>query len=233
MDAIVPRDVDLGRLAGPDASWDDEGTRIVQISSWMMILGTVRLLCAGGDYASAFLTANGAAWPTYSVLTRFLQENSLPILLAMSWPLLIGLALRRSRSNSYLGAAALTFFILGLGGILLLVEGLSLRYDTTLVVGSFTVSRSALAHHRAADLVRSVDGGNPVGSRTGDSGLRVQPDHATSRPTDRRSPFPGRLAPAAPRPPCRLSQPGLSRPEHEDALLDGLPRGSEPVQPGP
>ena len=109
MDAIVPRDVDLGRLAGPDASWDDEGTRILQISSWMMILGTVRLFCAAGDYASAFLTASGAAWPSYSLVTRFLQENSLPILLAMSWPLLMGLALRRTRSHTYLGAAALTF----------------------------------------------------------------------------------------------------------------------------
>ncbi|MGC8644116.1 MAG: tetratricopeptide repeat protein, partial [Isosphaeraceae bacterium] len=79
-------------------------------------------------------------------------------LLAMSWPLFLALALRRSGNCTYLGASALTFFILGLGGILQLVEGLCLGHGSTLVVGSFTVSRLALVHSNAADLARTLMG---------------------------------------------------------------------------
>ena len=155
MGSIVAREPDLGRLAGDPGLWDQNAARLLQLSSWMMILGTVRLVCAAGDYASAFLAMNRAGWPTLDVLVQFLQDNSLPFLLVMSWPLILGLALRRSGNHPYLlGASALTFFILSLGGMLQLVEGLSLRQGPTLVVGSLTVSRFALVRSSPADLVR-------------------------------------------------------------------------------
>jgi tetratricopeptide (TPR) repeat protein len=158
MGSIVARESALGRLAGDPGTWDQDAARVLQLSSWMMILGTVRLVCAAGDYASAFLTMNHAGWPTLDILTGFLQQNSLPFPLVMSWPLILGLALRRPGNPIYLGASALTFFILGLGGILQLVEGLSLRHDPTLIVGSFTVSRVVLVHSSTADLVRVAMG---------------------------------------------------------------------------
>jgi tetratricopeptide (TPR) repeat protein len=157
MDTVVARDADLAR-AGYGGSRYQETDRLLQLSSWMMILGTVRLMCAAGDYASAFLAMNGAVWPSYAALVYFFQEYSLAILLGMGWPLIMGLILRRSGQRAYLIAASLTFFILALGGILQLAEGLALRPDSTLVIGSFTVSRGVLTRFIAADCVRASMG---------------------------------------------------------------------------
>lgn len=158
MGSIVASELDLGRLVGASGASDQESPRILQLSSWIMVLGTVRLVCAVGDYASAFLVMNGTAWPRLELVTRYLQENSLPILLATSWPLLLGLGLRRIGGSIYLAASALTFLVLSLGGILQIAEGLSLRHDPRLVIGSFTVFRYALLRCSAADLVRASMG---------------------------------------------------------------------------
>ena len=124
----------------------------------MMVLGTVRLVCAAGDYASAFLAINGPAWPSLNLIGRFLQENSLTLFLAMSWPLVLGLVIRRSGSRVFLVAATITFLILGFGGVLQLVEGLSLPNGSTLLVGSFGVSRLAVHRFILADLARLTMG---------------------------------------------------------------------------
>lgn len=158
MDTILARDADLGRLGGPDRSGDRAAAQIQQLSTWVMILGTVRFFCETAEYASAFLSMTSGQWPAHEALGRFLQEHALPVLLMMSWPLIVGLILRRTGGHVYLVAAAITFLVLSAGGIAHLVEGLSLRYDATLVVGSFSVSRFGLSNFNAADLIRASMG---------------------------------------------------------------------------
>ncbi|MGC8644569.1 MAG: hypothetical protein ACP5XB_32290, partial [Isosphaeraceae bacterium] len=77
MGSIVASEQDRGWLTGDPSIWSQDAARVLQLSSWMMILGTVRLVCATGDYASAFLTMNHSGWPTLATLGQFLQDNSL------------------------------------------------------------------------------------------------------------------------------------------------------------
>jgi hypothetical protein len=162
----------------------------------------VRFLCAVGEYFSAFLAVNHSAWISFPLLAGFLQDNSLPVLLGMGWPLIIGLILRRSTNRIYVGAAALTFFILALGGFLQLAEGLSLKWDPTLVVGSFTISRSSLRHFVPADWMRGSLGvvqlTLELGTAVAASGLitwfRPQPAGEFAAPRQARRRLRGRLA---------------------------------------
>ena len=152
MDSIVARQSDLGRLTSLDESGDHDSARIFQLSAWMMVLGTVRLVCAAGDYASAFLAINGPAWPSLNLIGRFLRKLADPLLPGNERPLVLGLVIRRSGSRVLPGGSDDHLPDPWLRRCASrLVEGLSLRSGSTLLVGSFGVSR--LAVHRSSWLV--------------------------------------------------------------------------------
>jgi tetratricopeptide (TPR) repeat protein len=132
--------------------------RIFELGSWMMILGTSRLMCAFAVYVNDLLEFTRHAWPSSTLLVLFAQVNSPIIILAAGWPLILGIIVRRTRSRWYLGASVLTFVVLSAIGIVTLLTGVFLKTAPTIVIGSFTVSRHALLHFLPADMIRALLG---------------------------------------------------------------------------
>jgi tetratricopeptide (TPR) repeat protein len=160
MDIVVRRE---GQFAG--ATSDVHASepelieaRIVQISSWMMILGTIRLISTMGAYGSSLLEVSHFRVPSLRLLTYFFQEYPPAFALGFAWPLVVALILRRTSSHVFLRASAITFFILSLGGFLNLMTGLLFRTDSQVLVGSLSVSRWALLQLHGAALLRASIG---------------------------------------------------------------------------
>jgi len=127
MDLILETDGSLEKALGQDELSEQESLaiRFLRLSSWMMILGTVRLVAALGDYGSSFLDISPSWYPSLSVITGFFHENPLAVLLGSAWPLILGLSLRKTASRGFLVAGAVTFFILSLGGFLNLLSAMN------------------------------------------------------------------------------------------------------------
>ncbi len=122
-----------------------EAEKIAILSTWMVCLGAVRFACAIATYAvSAFQTWRSA--PTsIGRWNGFLDENPPLALLGSAWPLILGLALRRTRWSELLKAGALTFAILSIGGVLSMVADWSDGRARWINVGSFSIAREAMA----------------------------------------------------------------------------------------
>jgi tetratricopeptide (TPR) repeat protein len=129
-----------------------------RLSSWMLILGTVRLLCLLGDYATSYAEISRGAFISLPAVSRFLQTNPPALLLGFAWPLMMGLILRRTRRWTFLPAAAVTFFILSLGGWLTLVAGFWMKADSHIAFGSFEVFRGNLYQFKAGSLAKASMG---------------------------------------------------------------------------
>jgi tetratricopeptide (TPR) repeat protein len=160
MDIVISNE---GQLAEPtrNASFavsEQVTARIVQISSWMMILGTVRLISTLGEYSSSLLEMSRFRLPSLRLLATFFQEYPPAFALGFAWPLVMALVLRRTGSYVFLRASAVTFFILSLGGFLNLMTGLFFRTDSQVLVGSLVVSRWALLNLGAAAVTRALLG---------------------------------------------------------------------------
>ncbi len=133
--------------------------RFARLSSWMMILGTVRLVSALGDYGSAFLDFSPSWHHPFRDIARFLQENPPAVLLGSGWPLILGLLLRKPTSRAFLVAGSVTFFILSLGGFLNLLAAIFMRTgDPMVAIGSFAVSRALLLHGNLTASIRGLMG---------------------------------------------------------------------------
>src|SRR5271157_1134514 len=149
MDLILETDGGLEKAVGQDELSEQESLaiRFLRLSSWMMILGTVRLVAALGDYGSSFLDFSPSWYPSLRVITEFFRENSLAVLLGSAWPLILGLSLRKSSSRGLLVAGAVTFFILSLGGFLNLLSAMYMRSGDSMVpIGSFAITPASLWH---------------------------------------------------------------------------------------
>ena len=160
MDTIVAGEGNLDPIGGRSRALeqDEAVDRILEVSSWMMILGTARLICAFGAYVGSFLDGAGTVAPTIDALIRYLQDSPPMAVLGASWPLLLGLLLRRTRNRGFLLAAAITFFILSLGGALVVAARMLMRSDPTILFGSFEVSRWGLRHGKLASMVQALLG---------------------------------------------------------------------------
>jgi hypothetical protein len=161
MDLTLGAEGSLKGAAGQDepSAQDASAIRIIRLSSWMMILGTVRLVSALGDYGSSFLEISPSWHPSLSVFTRFFHEYPLAVVLGSGWPLALGLILRKTASHGFLGAGAVTFFILSLGGFLNLLSGVYLRPPGSMVlIGSFALTRTSLLHFNPVSVVRALLG---------------------------------------------------------------------------
>jgi tetratricopeptide (TPR) repeat protein len=123
----------------------DAGTRaIAALGSWMVALGAIRLVCAGIAYARAW----GEAWTSGTIAalgwSEFFGENPPAAVLIGLWPLLLGLALFRTRWPELLKAGALTLLVLSLGGMLSALADWGQGSSRWITIGSFRVPRVTL-----------------------------------------------------------------------------------------
>ena len=73
------------------------------------MLGTARILCELANYLNDYLAFAQFVRPSWRLSVLFLQENTPLVLLGATWPLIIGLIVRRTGSLLYLRAAVVTF----------------------------------------------------------------------------------------------------------------------------
>jgi tetratricopeptide (TPR) repeat protein len=160
MDAIVAGDGSLDQPVGHDRPWDreDPADPTMELGSWMMILGLVRILCALGAFVAAFLQGPGTLKPTFQTLVEFVRDDPPLIVVGSIWPLALGFLLRRTRDRAFLPAAAFTFFILSIGSLLGVATRVWWKTEPTLIFGGFEVSRWELKQGHAAAVAQALLG---------------------------------------------------------------------------
>jgi tetratricopeptide (TPR) repeat protein len=131
---------------------------LIELSSWMMVLGTIRLVCTFADYATNLLERLRLGSWSVQTLGRFIQENHPIVLLSAAWPLLLGMALRRTRWPELLRAAGITFLILSIGGVLELTAALHESHGESVTLGTFHLARRAFLHPNPSDLMLGLLG---------------------------------------------------------------------------
>ena len=124
--------------------------RLINLSSWMMVLGTVRLVCMLADGASAIVEAVRIESFSMRAFARVADEIHPVVAISAAWPLVLAIALRRARWPQLVPAAAATFFVLSIGGILelWLQWGQARGYGG--MVGSFHLTRRAFLRPNAS-----------------------------------------------------------------------------------
>jgi hypothetical protein len=178
--------------------------RLIALTSWMMILGTIRAICAFADQASVFLNAtrlDSVSWP---MLSRFVEENQPILAMGVAWPLLLGIILRRVRWPEMLPAAGVTFLFLSIGGILEVIAEWNHANGQGITFGSFHLTRPAFAKPSLSHVVQGVLGVSQLAVECA-TGLRclmlyrrlrgsTGPAHGASKPEGARRARLGRLA---------------------------------------
>ena len=136
--------------------------KIRVLGTWMVILGTVRLVCAIADYVILGLESTRVEPMSMSRWSWFFYENNPTFLLGAAWPLLLGLALRRTQWLELLKPGALTFLILSIGNVVTMVADWSDHHASGIAIGSFHVSLSALASTTVPAILLSLLGGTQL-----------------------------------------------------------------------
>ena len=160
MGLIPTIELDGHRIAARDAvSQSPRGIeKIGVLGNWMVALGAIRLACAVAVFAIAALNT----WRLPSTATArwqgFFDDNQPIFLLGSAWPLILGLALRRTRWSELLKAGALTFLILSVGGMLTMLADWGDSRGLWISVGSFHIARQAVPHLGVADALFGLMG---------------------------------------------------------------------------
>jgi tetratricopeptide (TPR) repeat protein len=142
----------------PDGSATLDHERVIVLSSWMMILGTIRAVCMFADLASAFLIASRLDSLSWAMLGRFVEENQPLLALGVAWPLALGMILRRTRWPEMLPAAGVTLLFLSFGGLLETVAEWNHASGQGITFGSFHLTRLMLARPAVSDVILAVLG---------------------------------------------------------------------------
>jgi len=154
--------MELGRLTragknqAPSALGDTD--RLIELSSWMLVLGTIRLVCTIADNASAFLESTQSNAPFFWLIEKFAQESHPFLALGTVWPLVLALALRKTRWPELLKAAAATFLILSICGVVEFSALWAHSPRTLLTLGSFHIPRRALSSPFFSEVVLGLLG---------------------------------------------------------------------------
>jgi tetratricopeptide (TPR) repeat protein len=127
--------------------------RLIELSSWMMVLATARLVCSVADYTSTFLESMQGNALSLRFLSRYFQENQPFFALGIVWPLILAVALRKTRWPELLKAIATTFLVLSCCGLLESVAVWAHTRSTHLTVGSFHFPRRALQNPFFSEVV--------------------------------------------------------------------------------
>ncbi len=148
--------IELDRRFSPGQPNDQVTTapieRLINLSSWMMVLGTVRLVCMLADNVNAFAVAARIEPLSMRTFARMAEEIHPVVAISSAWPLVLAIALRRARWPQLLPAAAATFFILSIGGMLELWLQWGHAQGYGGMVGSFHLTRRAFLRPNASDL---------------------------------------------------------------------------------
>ena len=136
-----PTDQRSAQLQGP----------LLELCSWMMVLGTVRLICMLAEYAGIFVDAIRIEPLTMRTLSRLSAEIHPIVGVSAAWPLILAIVLRRTRWPQLLPAAAATFLVLSIGGLIELsvLWGNARGYGG--MVGSFHLNRRAFVGPTMSD----------------------------------------------------------------------------------
>jgi tetratricopeptide (TPR) repeat protein len=126
--------------------------RLIELSSWMMVIGTVRIICVFANYLTALLELFRQGPLAPGALSRFADENSPIVAFCVVWPLLLAIALRRIRWPQLLLPAGVTLSILALGGILELAAQWVYAPGSEFIIGSFTLTRRAFLNPHVSDV---------------------------------------------------------------------------------
>ncbi len=132
--------------------------RLIDLSSWMMVLGTVRVLGMVADYVGILVERTRIEPVTMLTFSRLAEEIHPVVALSSAWPLILALALRRTRWPQLLPAVAATFLILSIGGVIQLSVELSHLTGYGGTVGSFHLNRRAFLNPRITDLSLGILG---------------------------------------------------------------------------
>jgi tetratricopeptide (TPR) repeat protein len=155
MDSHPPMELD--RRFAPSQPDDRVSTpstdRIIELSSWMMVLGTVRVVCMLADYLSAFADAVRVEPFGMRTFSRLAGEIHPVVAISSAWPLFLAIALRRTRWLQLVPAAAATFLVLSIGGLLELWVQWGRARGYGGMVGSFHLTRRAFQNPNASDFV--------------------------------------------------------------------------------
>ena len=160
MQIIPPMERDRRLIAnqGHDHVTTVPGERLIEVSSWMMVLGTIRLICTLADYAGSFLEMGRVESINFRTLSRFTHDNQPVVALCAAWPLILALALRRKRWSQLLPAAAATFLILSIGGMLELSAEWSHARGDGVTIGSLHLTGRAFMHPTFSDVSLGILG---------------------------------------------------------------------------
>ncbi len=159
--------------------------RLIALSSWMMVLGTIRFLCVFADYVSAFSSACRFEPVSLRMVGHFFAENQPVLALSGAWPLLIGTLLRRARWPELLPAASVTFLILALGGVLEVTAEWNQSRGDGITVGSFHLTRRALLNPTLADVTLGLLGAGQLVAEFATALRGLQLGHSSARPAGR------------------------------------------------
>jgi len=136
--------------------------RLIALSSWMMILGTIRVLCTFADQTSTFLNAIRLDSFSMRMLSKFVEENQPFLALGVAWPLILGIALRRTRWPELLPAAGVSFLILSIGGLLESIVEWNHTNADGVTFGSFHLTSFAFLHPTLSDVTLGLLGASQL-----------------------------------------------------------------------
>ena len=136
--------------------------KLIALSSWMMVLGTIRLLCVFADYASAFANALRFEPMSLRMLSRFFEENQPVVAISAAWPLLIAILVRRNRWPDCYSGRRRHILILALGGLLEVVAEWNQSRGDGITVASFHLTRRALLKPTLADVTLGLLGASQL-----------------------------------------------------------------------
>jgi tetratricopeptide (TPR) repeat protein len=151
---IPPIELDPRLIADPGNDPDQAAPadRLIELTSWMLVLGTIRLTCALADYAGTFLDDWRSQPFTLRAMSSLTAENQPIIVLCTAWPLFLCIALRRTRWGELIPAAAATFLILSIGGAIEFCAEWSQTRASEVTIGSFHLTRRAFARPTLSDV---------------------------------------------------------------------------------
>lgn len=127
----------------PDVAVPAGDRSVARLGAWMAILGAVGLGIELAEYGGEVREGLSTGWIASRGWIRFVGAHPPGYVLVAAWPLLLGLALRRTGWKELVRAGALTFAILAVGGLMTAVADWSRNSTPRIAIGSFRMPKPA------------------------------------------------------------------------------------------
>jgi tetratricopeptide (TPR) repeat protein len=157
----------LESVARPAVAPDDEAVpkrdgAAAAMGAWMTVLGAIRLIGEVVAYSGAIWGASVTGELVSRGWIWFLEAHPPAHVLINAWPLILGLALRRTGRRDLLIAGALTFLVLSIGGLLAAFADWSEDSSRGIAIGSFRLSKSGWSRPTTAVTAIGVAGASQL-----------------------------------------------------------------------